>query len=89
MANTKTREDSVGSCEPEAGKPKLMVRLRQALRARHYSQSTETLYCYWVRRYCRFHKLRHPNDRITMLPEIVREPLRRHLERVRRVHRRI
>ena len=44
------------------GKPKLMQQLRQALRSRHYSQSTETLYCYWVRRYCRFHDLRHPQE---------------------------
>ncbi|MBI4455688.1 MAG: phage integrase N-terminal SAM-like domain-containing protein, partial [Acidobacteria bacterium] len=62
VPNATTREDSVGSCKPDTGKPKLMVRLRQALRARHYSQSTETLYCYWVRRYCRFHKLRHPDE---------------------------
>jgi len=34
--------------EPAARKPKLMVRLRQALRVRHYSYSTEKTYYHWV-----------------------------------------
>jgi integron integrase len=36
--------------------------LRSALHARHYSRRTEQAYCYWVRRYIRFHKLRHPAE---------------------------
>lgn len=48
------------SSRPVNQQPKLMDRLRQALRARHYSRSTEKSYCHWVRRYLFFHKLRHP-----------------------------
>src|SRR6059036_2983436 len=35
--------------------PKLVARLRGALRSRHYSQRTEEVYVRWVRRYVRFH----------------------------------
>ena len=34
--------------------------MRAALRARHYSRRTEQAYCRWVRRFIRFHGLRHP-----------------------------
>ena len=47
---------------PRYGKPKLLDQLRQALRARHYSRSTERTYCQWVRRYIFFHKVRHPAE---------------------------
>jgi hypothetical protein len=40
--------------------PKLLEQLRSALRSRHYSQRTEKAYVMWVRRYVRFHDLRHP-----------------------------
>ncbi len=40
--------------------PKLLQQLRQALRVRHYSRRTEETYVGWVRRYVRFHGLRHP-----------------------------
>jgi len=42
--------------------PKLLDRLREALRSRHYSRRTEQAYCHWVRRFIFFHKLRHPAD---------------------------
>jgi len=42
--------------------PKLLQRLREALRVRHYSGRTEEAYVGWVRRYVRFHGLRHPRD---------------------------
>lgn len=41
---------------------KLLHRLRQALRTRHYSQRTEEAYCYWVRRYVYFHEVRNPAE---------------------------
>ena len=41
-------------------KPKLMDRLREALRSRHYSRRTEQTYCYWVKRFIFFHEVRHP-----------------------------
>jgi integron integrase len=39
--------------------PKLTDRLKEALRARHYSPRTEQAYVSWACRYIRFHKLRH------------------------------
>ena len=39
-----------------------MDRMRDALRSRHYSRRTEQAYCLWVRRYIRFHDLRHPAE---------------------------
>ena len=40
----------------------LMGALRSALRARHYSRRTEQAYSLWVRRFIRFHRLRHPAE---------------------------
>ncbi len=46
---------------PSAGRqPKLLDRLREALRARHYSRRTEQGYCQWVKRFIFFHNVRHP-----------------------------
>jgi integron integrase len=42
--------------------PRLMDEMREALRSRHYSPRTEKAYCLWVRRYVRFHKMRHPAE---------------------------
>jgi hypothetical protein len=42
--------------------PKLLDRLCEALRARHYSSPTEETYCHWVKRFIFFHKVRHPNE---------------------------
>ncbi len=48
---------------PEPGqKPKLLDRLREALRSRHYSRRTEETYCLWVKRFIYFHKIRHPAE---------------------------
>lgn len=43
-------------------KPKLLQRVRIALRSRHYSRRTEQAYCLWIKRYIFFHKLRHPEE---------------------------
>jgi len=43
-------------------KPKLLDRLREALRSRHYSRRTEQSYCQWVKRFIFFHNKRHPVD---------------------------
>jgi len=40
----------------------LMSQMRSALRSRHYSRRTEQAYCLWVRRFIRFHGIRHPAD---------------------------
>lgn len=47
---------------PPSHQPKLLDRLREGLRSRHYSRRTEQAYCHWVRRFIFFHKLRHPAD---------------------------
>ena len=42
--------------------PKLLERVRMAIRARHYSRRTEEAYVYWIRRYIVFHRKQHPSD---------------------------
>jgi len=42
--------------------PKLLDRLREALRSRHYSRRTEQTYCQWVKRFIFFHNIRHPAE---------------------------
>ena len=49
------------SADPSSA-PKLLERLRIELRARHYSPRTEQAYVLWIRRFVRFHSLRHPAD---------------------------
>jgi integron integrase len=47
--------------ERRAVKPETLLRqMKQVLRARHYSRSTEKTYCHWVLRFIRFHKGQHP-----------------------------
>ena len=41
--------------------PRLLDRLRWAIRVRHYSPRTETCYVDWAERFIRFHGMRHPN----------------------------
>lgn len=41
---------------------KLLARVRQALRLRHYSTRTELAYVGWIRRFIRFHGNRHPAE---------------------------
>lgn len=43
-------------------KPRLIEQVRNSLRVRHYSLSTENSYIYWIRYYIRFHKKRHPAE---------------------------
>jgi integron integrase len=42
--------------------PKLLDRLRQAIRVRHYSIRTEEAYVQWSRRFILFHHKRHPSS---------------------------
>lgn len=46
----------------DAPKPRLLDRVRGAIRARHYSRRTEKAYVAWIRRYIFFHGKRHPAD---------------------------
>jgi integron integrase len=47
---------------PPARPPRLLDRVRAALRARHYSRRTEDAYAAWIRRYILFHGKRHPAE---------------------------
>jgi integron integrase len=42
--------------------PKLLDRVRQELRLRHYSGRTEEAYVGWIRRFVVFHRKRHPRE---------------------------
>src|SRR5688572_21079055 len=45
-----------------AGSPRLLDRLRETCRVRHYSLRMEDSYAHWVRRYVLFHGKRHPQE---------------------------
>jgi integron integrase len=45
-----------------ASPPRLLDRVRAALRTRHYSHRTERAYVPWIVRFIRFHRLRHPEE---------------------------
>jgi integron integrase len=45
---------------PGVSPPKLLDQVRHAIRARHFSYRTEEAYVGWIKRYIRFHGLRHP-----------------------------
>jgi site-specific recombinase XerD len=40
----------------------LFARVRERVRARHYSLRTEQAYLHWIARYIRFHDRRHPRE---------------------------
>jgi integron integrase len=50
--------------------PKLLDRVREAIRLRHRSRSTEKAYVGWIRRYILFHGKRHPAE--MGAPEVTR-----------------
>lgn len=50
------------SSPPPASSPRLLDRLREAVRARHFSRRTEKAYEHWTRRYIFFHGKRHPAE---------------------------
>jgi hypothetical protein len=42
--------------------PKLIERARRLMRLRRYSRRTELAYVFWIKRFIRFHGLRHPAE---------------------------
>ncbi len=42
--------------------PKLLTRVREAIRVRHMSPKTEKAYVHWIRQFILFHDKRHPQD---------------------------
>ena len=55
-------EPAVVSPVESTTKPKLLDRLRAAIRLKHYSIRTEQSYVDWAKRYIFFHNKRHPNE---------------------------
>jgi integron integrase len=51
-------------------KPRLLDRVREAIRSRHYSPRTEKAYVFWIRRFIVFNGRRHPDAMAE--PEITR-----------------
>jgi len=47
---------------PDRGTKRLIERLREEIRSRHYSRRTEQTYWYWIRYYILFHGKRHPAE---------------------------
>jgi integron integrase len=47
---------------PTSPKPRLLDRVRLAIRTRHYSRRTEEAYVFWIRRFVAFHGMRDPNE---------------------------
>lgn len=47
---------------PVQQQPRLMDRVREALRVRHYALTTERTYCHWIKCYIYHHNKRHPAD---------------------------
>jgi integron integrase len=45
----------------ESSEPRLLDRVRQAIRVRHYSRRTEEAYVLWIRRFILFNGKRHPS----------------------------
>jgi integron integrase len=48
------------SVPPEPGKVKLLDRVREAIRFKHYSLRTERTYIDWIKRFIIYHSKRHP-----------------------------
>jgi integron integrase len=55
---------------PAARPPRLLDRVRDAIRGRHYSRRTEKAYVGWIKRYIVFHGKRHPVE--MGAPEVTR-----------------
>src|SRR5688572_9571154 len=57
----------IAACVPDAAavpseRPRLLDLVRRALRVRRYSPRTEQAYVGWVRRFGRYHGMRHPAE---------------------------
>src|SRR5215510_6971017 len=61
-ANDQTALSSARPEVPTSGSPRLLDRVRAALRMRHYSRKTEKTYAGWIRRFILFHGKRHPRE---------------------------
>ena len=48
------------SVTSKISEPRLLDRVRDALRVKHYSYRTEQAYLHWIKRYIYFHQKQHP-----------------------------
>jgi integron integrase len=62
MGQDADSEESSGLGADRATKPRLIDRLREAIRSRHYSRRTEKTYWFWIRFFIRYHGMRHPSE---------------------------
>ncbi len=46
--------------DSEISRPRLLQRVHEAIRVRHYSPRTEDTYVHWIKRFIYFHGKRHP-----------------------------
>jgi site-specific recombinase XerD len=51
-----------GSISPGLKPPKLLDRVRTTMRLNRYSPRTEQAYVDWIKRFIRFHGVRHPQE---------------------------
>jgi len=54
--------ESSESRPPDVKRPRLLDRVRETIRARHFSRRTERAYVGWIKRYVFFHGKRHPAE---------------------------
>jgi site-specific recombinase XerD len=47
--------------DTEIGRPRLLQRVHEAIRVRHFSRRTEEAYVHWIKRLIYFHGKRHPD----------------------------
>jgi len=61
MGTVSGRPGMQSTDQPQVGRePKLLDRVREAIRVRHYSRRTERAYVQWIKRFIVFHGIRHP-----------------------------
>ena len=51
-----------GKPDAEIGRPRLLQRVHEAIRVRHYSRRTEEAYVHWIKRLVYFHGKRPPES---------------------------
>ena len=56
------RQSLIVAEEPASDNPKLLDRVRDAIRRKHYSIRTEQTYVDWIKRFILFHSKRHPQE---------------------------
>ena len=62
MSDSDPKAINNSNLETTKDKPKLLDRVRTRVRARHLTFSTEEAYVTWIRRFIRFHQMRHPDQ---------------------------